>query len=639
MAGGTVSRINPRRSVVVERIRVGGTPETLALHDGLVWVGISGPRGEPTRRTARAARPGGTLRLAAIVDALGGLDPQREFVSVSWAHELFRCCLLRTLFSYTGHPTNKGGAVPRPDLAMGPPRVSADGRTWTFRLKAGLHYAPPLAGTAIKTQDIIRALERTAKVGGLAAYFSVIEGFDDFRRGRADSISGLEAPTGRTLIVHLKRPSGDLAARFALATTAPIPPRATKNLPYDDYGRFLVASGPYMYEGSEALKFSPPAKRRPVSGNQPGRAVLLVRNPSWRRASDSLRPAYVDRIVIAIGGSQRDAERRIDEGRLDFVLDWNSSPTHAARYRGDPHLRKRVFRNPADIVSFFSMNLAIPPLDDVHVRKAVNLVVDKQAWHRLVLGGFSEVFGSVSGDNAGHIVLDSLVDNLLVAYDPYATPGRQGSLAAARAEMARSRYDRDRDGVCDARACRLLRAVSSSAEPTGRPLIRLMQRNLAGIGLRLGVVERLPEVAMFRKLADPREKIAMGLAMGWAKDFPNASSFIQPLFSRSSLGSTPPPRVPPNASLVGARPEQLRRWGYSVMSVPNLEAKLDQCLPLVGAAQAQCWAEADQFLMEKIVPVIPVAFLEAVRTVSARVASYSFAQSTAFPALDRIVLR
>jgi hypothetical protein len=32
-------------------------------------------------------------------------------------------------------------------------------------------------------------------------------------------------------------------------------------------------------------------------------------------------------------------------------------------------------------------------------------------------------------------------------------------------------------------------------------------------------------------------------------------------------------------------------------------------------------------------------FLHAVRTVSARVASYSFAQSDAFPALDRITLR
>jgi hypothetical protein len=132
----------------------------------------------------------------------------------------------------------------------------------------------------------------------------------------------------------------------------------------------------------------------------------------------------------------------------------------------------------------------------------------------------------------------------------------------------------------------------------------------------------------------------MGLASGWAKDFPNASSFLPPLFSRSSLGRAPLlPLVPPNASLVGARPEQLRGWGYRVTLVPDLEAKIDQCLPIVGPAQAQCWAEADLFLMEKIVPVVPVMFLQAVRTVSARVASYSFAQSTAFPALDRITLR
>jgi ABC-type transport system substrate-binding protein len=290
-------------------------------------------------------------------------------------------------------------------------------------------------------------------------------------------------------------------------------------------------------------------------------------------------------------------------------------------------------------MTFMSMNLAIPPLDDVHVRKAVSLVVDKQALRRLIVSSGSELIGPLSGDYAGHIVVDSLEDNLLLAYDPYATPGHRGSLPLARAEMAKSRYDRNRDGVCDARDCRRLRAVTSS-EASGLRLLRVIQRNLASIGLQFAEVQKLSDTEMFRTLADPRAKIAMGLASGWAKDFPNASSFLPPLFSRSRLGGPPPlPLVPPNASLVGAGPEQLRRWGYRVTSVPDLEAKIEQCLPIVGPAQAQCWAEADQFLMEKIVPVVPVMFLHAVRTVSARVASYSFAQSDAFPALDRITLR
>ncbi len=39
--------------------------------------------------------------------ASGALDPQLD--GSFEARELFRCCLLRTLLSYNGHPTNQGG--------------------------------------------------------------------------------------------------------------------------------------------------------------------------------------------------------------------------------------------------------------------------------------------------------------------------------------------------------------------------------------------------------------------------------------------------------------------------------------------------------------------------------------------------
>src|SRR4029453_17562427 len=82
----------------------------------------------------------------------------------------------------------------------------------------------------------------------------------------------------------------------------------------DDYGRFLVASGPYVIGGSEDLDFSvPPQQQEPASGfvpptlNDAGRvtepgSLVLVRNPSWDPATDGLRPAYPDRIEMALGG-------------------------------------------------------------------------------------------------------------------------------------------------------------------------------------------------------------------------------------------------------------------------------------------------------------------------------------------------
>ena len=120
-----------------------------------------------------------------------------------------------------------------------------------------------------------------------------------------------------TLVVHLTHPAGDLADLFAMPATAPIPPVPRSSRfgvaeGVDGYGRFLVASGPYMIEGSEDLDLSvPPEDRAPISGYVPGRSLTLVRNPSWERESDALRPAYVDRIEVTIVGGIGEAVRQV----------------------------------------------------------------------------------------------------------------------------------------------------------------------------------------------------------------------------------------------------------------------------------------------------------------------------------------
>src|SRR5260370_12570414 len=108
------------------------------------------------------------------------LDPQVQ----TWldSAELFRCCLLRTLFSYAGRPARDGGAELHPDLALKLPEVSTDGLTWTFRIRPGIKYAPPMQGTEITAADFVRALQREAHVPNRQAWvYSVIAGFDQYR--------------------------------------------------------------------------------------------------------------------------------------------------------------------------------------------------------------------------------------------------------------------------------------------------------------------------------------------------------------------------------------------------------------------------------------------------------------------------
>ena len=79
-----------------------------------------------------------------------------------------------------------------PDLAERLPEPTNGGRTYTFTLKRGVRFGPPV-NREITSRDIRYAIERHARPGTLQFrfYFEVIEGFDELRRRRARAISGI----------------------------------------------------------------------------------------------------------------------------------------------------------------------------------------------------------------------------------------------------------------------------------------------------------------------------------------------------------------------------------------------------------------------------------------------------------------
>lgn len=112
---------------------------------GLVAAACGGDNGGATGATGATAtgatgelQPGGTVELGMLGDVSASFDPQKEYYSVTWSW--YRCCLLRTLLSYTGRTTAEGGTELQPDIASALPEISSDGLTYTFTLKSGINY-------------------------------------------------------------------------------------------------------------------------------------------------------------------------------------------------------------------------------------------------------------------------------------------------------------------------------------------------------------------------------------------------------------------------------------------------------------------------------------------------------------------
>ncbi len=589
---------------------------------------------------------GGTLRIGSTGDVFTGYDPQKEYYQVSFA--FFRCCLLRTLLSYNGLDAAHKGTQLFPDLATDLPEVSADELTWTFHMKQGLHYAPPMQDVEITAPDIVRAVERTGTPSveaGYAFYYSVIEGFDDFSAGKADTISGLVTPDPYTLEVHLTAPTGHLGFMFAMPTTAPIPPNPAK--PHallgvadghdTDYGHFMVSSGPYMWEGSENLDFSLPAdQQEQLSGYQPNKLWTMVRNPSW--SDDDLRKAYVDKLQVEIspGEDAQVLDKKVQADELDTVFQNGVAPTVYRTFTTDPTLQGRIFTNPSPSNYFINMNLATPPFDDLHVRRAVQYAIDRAGILRLE-GGVS------AGSVATHFVPDSLLTTSdgtaqLASYDPYPTPDHQGAdspegLQSAKDEMKQSKYDTDGDGICDAPECSNVLALGDS-DTILSSVDQLVAQNLEAIGITLDLKE-LEGSTAYAKVIDPKNLIPLQITVGgWVMDWPDAFTFFFfPIYGKSILDAGNS-----NWSLIGGAPDQLKGYGYSVTDVPSMDSEIDKCITLSGDERVTCWADADKFLMEDIAAVVPYQFSNTTNVVSSRVVNYTFGGFDSQMAYDQVAL-
>ena len=521
----------------------------LALGLALAAVGCAGPQRDAGHDGVR----GGTLRVLSAkpvmrLDTAGFPELARTYA--------------RTLYGYNLAGPRKLATVPVPDIADGPAQLSPDRRTYTFRLRAGVRYAPPV-NREVTAQDFITAIQRLYDKANPwpdgQLYADLIAGASRFGAGKASRISGLAAPDARTLTITLAQPAPDFLSILTLPMFAPVPGKyAAEYAVGANYDGHVVGSGPYT-----------------PTTYIPGRSIVLDRNPNWDPATDPLRKAWVDRIRIRLGVGIASIQRAIEREEADLSLDSHVPQARLTELQADPERSRRLSVNPTGDALFLILGThpKAGAIADVRVRQAVNYAIDKVAYRDAIAGRWA-----ATGQLASTIMAPGSLG--YHPYDLYPSPGGRGDPAKARALLAQAGYP---DGLTLRFA-----TVGSGRYAAGNKVIR---DSLARAGIDLKVKTYDGPDLWEKSLQLPAKRLEHQLGTnGWIQVQPgdNARDTIVPRFDGRLLN---PERNINN---------------FSEYNNPAVNRLIDRALaePDRDRRAAQ-WAEIDQQIMRDA-PIVPL---------------------------------
>jgi peptide/nickel transport system substrate-binding protein len=485
----------------------------------LVVAGCGGSsKSSSSSSKSTTGKTGGTITILDSAGSVDSLDPGYWYYQTDY--EELGQTTQRWLYSWKPTATS-----PTPDIAQGLPQVSNGGKTLTIKIKSGIKYSPPLQNQTVKSADIKYAMERcfAASVGnGYAfSYYSDIVGAPSSPASKVPSISGLQTPDPTTLVIQLKKPVGVLADANALGLpcTAPVPKSyAAKydNKSQSTYGMHQVFTGPYMIQGAGSGTV-------PSSGYQPAKLIVLVRNPSWDKATD-FKPAYFDKIVIKNGSDVTVAARQVLSGTN--MMSGDSAVPPPAILKEGLTTRKSQFQiSPSGGNRYLALNTTVKPFNNINVRKAVAAVTDRNAL-RQTRGG------PAVGTVATHFIpplMPGFQDAGGVAgpgYDFYKNPN--GDIALAKSYMKKAGYS---SGMYTGGP---VLAVADNQSPA-KQTAEAVQQQLKAIGINLNLRE-VPHATMYTKFCEvPKAKVALCPSMGWGKDFFDSQSMIDPVFNGKNI--------------------------------------------------------------------------------------------------------
>jgi ABC-type oligopeptide transport system substrate-binding subunit len=247
-----------------------------------------------------------------------------------------------------------------PDLAESW-KISDDGLKYTFTLRQDAKFAD---GTPVTAADAVWSLAHALDpdTGGWTGpfYLSNIAGAQDIVDKKTKDLKGAVAVDDHTVEITINQPSAYFLDQMTFGSAKIISKKAADADP-KSLDEKPLSSGPFQ-----------------VKDWNHGQSITLEPNPNyWQKATVTLEMPFIQDSETAyqlyrtgqleIMGSQQNGVPSVHIGEVSSLPDFRTAPSFAVRYVG--------------------FNTTIAPFDNVNVRRAFALAIDKEALANDVLQG------------------------------------------------------------------------------------------------------------------------------------------------------------------------------------------------------------------------------------------------------------
>ena len=304
---------------------------------------------------ANAQKQGGSITVGLELD-IPGFDPLKVGVYDTSA-ETAAAAIFDTLVTLD----DKG--QPQPKLALSWTH-SDDYKTWIFKLRPGVkfHDGTPFNAQAVK-ENFDRQKDPANKCR-CAFYIAYVH--------------DVQAPDELTVVYNLNDPAVNQPALMANQSSNNVvhSPTAWKTKG-DDYNRNPVGTGPYILKSWTA-----------------GDRIVLEKNPDyWNKGHP-----YLDRIILKPLPDAQSRFASLQSGEADIVWDDEADADNIQRAQKDQKLTVHTYVGSGAAVN--AINTKAAPLDDLRVRQALVMAIDRKKWSQAVTNGLARPATNPYGDGS-----------------------------------------------------------------------------------------------------------------------------------------------------------------------------------------------------------------------------------------------